>query len=168
MTHSKMSRRDFSKASGLALAATVLPAIGQAETDGRSRILKSIKFGMFGGKIPVAEKFRILKEIGYDGVELSSPGGVDKKQALAASRETGFPIHGVVDSIHWGTRLSSPDPETRQKGLEGLKTAIRDTHLVEGSAVLLVPGAVRDAKNENHQQVWDRSIQQIQKALPLA
>ena len=95
-----MSRRDYGKASGLALAAAALPALGQAEIDDKprlkSRILKSIKFGMFGGKLPVAEKFRILKEIGYDGVELNSPGGVDKKQALAASRETGLPIHGVV------------------------------------------------------------------------
>jgi len=168
MTHIKMSRRDYGKASGLALAAAALPALGKAESEGRARILKSIKFGMFGGKLPVAEKFRILKEIGYDGVELNSPGGVDKKQALAASHETGLPIHGVVDSIHWGTRLSSPAHETRQKGLDGLKTAIRDTYLVGGSAVLLVPGAVRDANNENHQQVWDRSIEQIMKALPLA
>ena len=95
-------------------------------------------------------KFKILKEIGYDGVELNSPGGVNKDEALSASRETEFPIHGVVDSIHWGTRLSSPDEATRAKGLQGLKTALRDTSKVGGSAVLLVPGAVRDAKNENH------------------
>ncbi|SVA51241.1 uncharacterized protein METZ01_LOCUS104095, partial [marine metagenome] len=68
----------------------------------------------------------------------------------------------------WGTRLSSPDANTRRKGLDALRTAIRDTHLVKGSAVLLVPGAVRDAENENHQQVWDRSIEQIHWALPLA
>ena len=123
---------------------------------------------MFNEKISIAEKFKLLKEIGYDGVELNSPGGVDKKEALAASRETGLPIHGVVDSIHWGTRLSSPDAKTRREGLNGLRTAIRDAHLVGGSAVLLVPGAVRNAENENHQQVWDRSIEQIHWALPLA
>ena len=170
MNEINLNRRDFGKASSLALAATALPALGQAAEQSRPkpRILKSIKFGMFGGNLPIADKFRALKEIGYDGVELNSPGGVDKKQALAASRETGLPIHGVVDSIHWGTRLSSPDAATRRKGLEGLKTAIRDTRLVGGSAVLLVPGAVRDAKNENHQQVWDRSIEQINLAIPLA
>tara|TARA_B100000686_G_scaffold321191_1_gene373608 strand:+ start:104 stop:1024 length:921 start_codon:yes stop_codon:yes gene_type:complete len=170
MNEINLNRRDFGKASSLALAATALPALGQAAEQSRPkpRILKSIKFGMFGGNLPIADKFRALKEIGYDGVELNSPGGVDKKQALAASRETGLPIHGVVDSIHWGTRLSSPDAATRRKGLEGLKTAIRDTRLVGGSAVLLVPGAVRDAKNENHQQVWDRSIEQISLAIPLA
>lgn len=170
MNEINLNRRDFGKASSLALAATALPALGQAAEQSRPkpRILKSIKFGMFGGNLPIADKFRALKEIGYDGVELNSPGGVDKKQALAASLETGLPIHGVVDSIHWGTRLSSPDAATRRKGLEGLKTAIRDTRLVGGSAVLLVPGAVRDAKNENHQQVWDRSIEQINLAIPLA
>ena len=170
MNEINLNRRDFGKASSLALAATALPALGQAAEQSRPkpRILKSIKFGMFGGNLPIADKFRALKEIGYDGVELNSPGGVDKKQALAASRETGLPIHGVVDSIHWGSRLSSPDAATRRKGLEGLKTAIRETRLVGGSAVLLVPGAVRDAKNENHQQVWDRSIEQISLAIPLA
>ena len=171
MNEINLNRRDFGKASSLALVATALPALGQAvdeQSRPKPRILKSIKFGMFGGNLPIADKFRALKEIGYDGVELNSPGGVDKKQALAASLETGLPIHGVVDSIHWGTRLSSPDAATRRKGLEGLKTAIRDTRLVGGSAVLLVPGAVRDAKNENHQQVWDRSIEQINLAIPLA
>ena len=131
MRETTINRRDFGKASGLALAATALPALGEAADDKprlKSRILKSIKFGMFNEKISIAEKFKLLKEIGYDGVELNSPGGVDKKEALAASRETGLPIHGVVDSIHWGTRLSSPDANTRRKGLDGLRTAIRDAH----------------------------------------
>ena len=119
MRETTINRRDFGKASGLALAATALPALGEAADDKprlKSRILKSIKFGMFNEKISIAEKFKLLKEIGYDGVELNSPGGVDKKEALAASRETGLPIHGVVDSIHWGTRLSSPDAKTRREG----------------------------------------------------
>ena len=171
MSDPTINRRDFGKAGGLALAATALPALGEAVDDKprlKSRILKSIKFGMFNQKISIAEKFKLLKEIGYDGVELNSPGGVDKKEARAASRETGLPIHGVVDSIHWGTRLSSPDAKTRRDGLNGLRTAIRDAHLVDGSAVLLVPGTVRSEENENHQQVWDRSIEQIHLALPLA
>ena len=134
----------------------------------RGRIYKSIKFNMFREKGSYAEKFRALKEIGFDGVELDSPGGQNKKEALAASREVGLPIHGVVDSIHWGTRLSDPKAETRQKGLEGLLTAIRESHAVGGNAVLLVPGQVTNPKTENQKQVWERSIEQIRKALPTA
>lgn len=135
---------------------------------GEKRIYKSIKMGMFNEKISVLEKFRLMKEMGFDGAELNSPGGVDKEEALKASRELGFPIHGVVDSIHWGTRLSDPDPAVREKGLQGLLTAINDTHLVGGNAVLLVPGAARDAEKESHGHVWTRSIDQIRKALPTA
>nr|WP_193214085.1 sugar phosphate isomerase/epimerase family protein [Luteolibacter marinus] len=112
------------------------------------------------------EKFRILKELGYDGVELDSPGGQDKEEALAASRATGLPIHGVVDSIHWKTRLSDPSPDVREEGLQGLLTAIRESHRVGGSAVLLVPGVV-DAKT-SHDEACERSIVEIRKALPLA
>jgi hexulose-6-phosphate isomerase len=123
----KLNRREFGKVSSLGLASTAafLPGFVRAQSSKPfGRILKSIKFGMFGEKISTVEKFKILKEIGYDGVELNSPGGVNKDEALSASRETGFPIHGVVDSIHWGTRLSSPDQVTRAKGLQGLKTAL--------------------------------------------
>ena len=132
------------------------------------RIYTSIKMGMFNEKISLLEKFRILQELGYDGIELNSPGGVDKKEALEASRTLGFPIHGAVDSIHWGIRLSDPDPEVRQKGLDGLLKAIEDVHFVGGDAVLLVPGAARDPENESHGHVWTRSIEQIHKALPSA
>ena len=136
--------------------------------DKGNRIYKSIKMGMFNEKISVHEKFKLMKEMGFDGAELNSPGGVDKEEALNASRELGFPIHGVVDSIHWGIRLSDPDPAIREKGLQGLLTAMKDTHFVGGDAVLLVPGAARDPENESHGHVWTRSIEQIKKALPTA
>ncbi len=146
-------------------AAAAEPAPGYPET---RPIFKSIKFGMFQEDISLLEKFRILKELGFDGVELESPGGPDKGEALAASRVTRLPIHGVVDSIHWNIRLSDPDPAVREKGLKGLLTAISDTRLIGGSAVLLVPGKVSDPANENQEQIWERSIEQIRLALPAA
>jgi len=75
-------------------------------------------------------------------------------------------VHGVVDSIHWNTRLSDPDEEVRQKGLEGLLTAIKASKAYGGTSVLLVPGVVN--KEVTYDQCWERSIEQIQKALPLA
>ena len=65
----KLNRREFGKVSSLGLAATaaVLPGFVRAQSSKPfGRILKSIKFGMFGEKISIVEKFKILKEIGYD------------------------------------------------------------------------------------------------------
>ena len=171
-----VNRRRFLARSGGALAAAAIGTTAGVRSrlmavpsggEFRGRVYKSVKSGMFSEKISVEEKFSLLKEIGFDGVELNQA-NLDTKEVLAASRRVGLPVHGVVDAIHWEVRLSDPDPTVRARGLEGLQQAIKDAHLVGGSAVLLVPGKVTSKENENQQQVWDRSIDEIRKALPLA
>ena len=170
-----MARRTFFLRAGSAClgAATVLGLPGRicASTPTKSqrpRIYTSIKMGMFKEKISVVEKFRLLKELGFDGIELNSPGGIDKLEAREASRVVGLPIHGAVNSTHWGTRLSDVVAAVRQRAVESLSLAITETHFVGGSAVLLVPGKVTDPDKENQEQVWERSIEGIRKVLPLA
>lgn len=162
-----MDRRSF--LSTLAAAsvpfATGFPVFAE-ESGTPGRIKLALKCGMAAFGADLGEKFRILKEIGYDGVELDSPGGQNKAEALAASKAAGLPIHGVVDSIHWQVRLSDPDPAVRAKGLEGLLTAIRESHACGGSSVLLVPGVVDGTTD--HDTACERSIAEIRKALPLA
>ena len=149
------------------LAAASAPLSLRAQSAEKPLPIKlSLKCGMADFGANLEEKFRILKEIGYDGVELDSPGVQDKAEALAASKSTGLPIQGVVDSVHWKTRLSDPSAEVREQGLQGLLTAIRESHMIGGSSVLLVPGAV-DAMT-NHEEAWARSIVEIRKAVPLA
>ncbi|MEX0937967.1 MAG: TIM barrel protein [Pirellulales bacterium] len=171
-------RRTFLRAAGVTGAAVVLSssvprdilAQEQAADDhpiGR-HIYKSLKWNMVRTPGPTLAQFKMLKELGYDGVEIDSPGGVDKEEAIAASRETGLPIEGVVNSTHWNVRHSDPDPAVRQQALENMKTAMRDAKRVGADSVLLVPGKVNDPLAENHDQVWERSITEIRKMLPLA
>jgi len=163
-----MNRRHFLRTTsfaGLAIG-TAAGSAAAATAPGLQPIKLSLKYGMAGFNADLATTFATLKEIGYDGVELDSPGGQDKVEALAAAKSTGLPIHGVVNSIHWNVRLSDPSDEVRAKALEGLLTAIRESHAVGGSSVLLVP-AVVDAST-THEQAWERSIVQIREALPLA
>jgi len=131
-----------------------------------SKILLSVKYGMCGdGKTP-EEKMKRLKDLGYDGVEFHAPSGAQVAVAKAASQATNFPIHGVVNSIHWRTKLSSASADERAKAVEGLKTCLKESHALGGSSVLLVPGVV--GGDVTHQQAWDRSIEGIKQALPLA
>lgn len=167
------SRREFlancsaAAAAGLALSTPAsLLAADNTTASGEKRIKKAVKIGMVGVKGTLAEKMTVLKELGFDGVELNSPGGPEAEEVQKAVEVSGISVHGVVDSIHWNTRLSDPDEEVRQKGLEGLFTAINASKSYGGTSVLLVPGVVN--KDVTYDQCWDRSIEQIKKALPLA
>ena len=75
-----------------------------------------------------------------------------------------IPTNEAITYVH-GYNQIFPNLE---KGLQGLLTAMKDTHFVGGNAVLLVPGAARDPEKESHGHVWTRSIEQIKKALPTA
>jgi L-ribulose-5-phosphate 3-epimerase len=165
------TRRGFLASTASAAAVLGMASVGTAaEADGskKPRLKKAVKFGMIGGGGSVEDRFNLIKELGFDGVEMDSPSDVNKDEVVRARDKTGIVIHGVVDSIHWNVRLSDPDPKVRAKGLEGLKTAIRDCKTYGGTTALLVPGRVGDVKNENYDQVWERSTAEVKKALPLA
>ncbi len=166
------SRRQFLATSALAAAgAGMVRAQGSPAPSGptipEGRIKLSLKIGMcgFGGVDPF-KKFAPIKKLGFDGIELNSPGGLNKEQCKKAGEQLQFPIHGVVNSLHWRICFSDPSAQKRAEAVEGLKQCIRDTKLVGGSAVLIVPGVVK--AGATHQQVWDRSIACIKEVLPMA
>ena len=139
------------------------------EGAGKLNIYKSAKFKMLKHKGTVEDKFKIFKELGYDGVEVETPCSEEMKNKYAdAAEKTGLPIHGSVNSKHWSVRLSDKDPDVRQKAVKILKKCIQDTYDLGGSSVLLVPGRVNAEKGETHDQVWKRSIEGIKECLPLA
>lgn len=175
MNHSHghtVSRRDaLSLVGGAVVGAATLRAAradSHESSPGKSwPIYKSVKWGMIGTDDSVVEKFRLCKELGYDGMELTSPFAASADEVRSASEATGMPVHGLVPGFHWQTRLSSPDPKTRQKARELLLAAIRDCAAFGGDTVLLVPGKV-SGPDETHDDVWQRSISEIRHVLPVA
>ena len=189
---SQSHRRQFLRSSAAAVSGTMLAAMGanslfashlypldtqdlateskpaQEKADPRPTVYSANKGNGFGKtKEEMIKNLRRYKAIGYDGMESVSPGIADTRALREASEEIDFPIHGVVDMVHWQQRLSSPDEKIRDKGREALLQAIKDSKAIGGSSVLLVPGRVA-GKNENHDHVWKRSIVEIRKVLPLA
>lgn len=147
-------------------AETVAAGSNTAES-GKGRIFKAVKWGMIETDGSVLDKFRMQKELGYDGMELISPSDLKAEDVRRASDETGMPVHGLVDMKHWDIRLSSPDSAVRDEGVAILQQCLRDAKAFGGFSVLLVPGRVSGA-DENHDHVWQRSIVEIRKVLPLA
>ena len=176
MNFDVFSRRGFFQSSALAMAASsMLSGSGSvgaapfaslaAEEDGlKGRLWKTLKFGMV--KVPgsLTDKFKAVKDAGFDGIEMDSP-GMNVEETKLAIAESGLPVDGTVNSTHWNIRHTDPDAAVRAKALESLQTAIRDTHTVGGHSVLLVVGKGSDGTED---ELWKRSIENISRAVPLA
>ena len=72
----------------------------QRSTAAPRAIKKSLKFGMVHTEGTILEKFRLLRAIGFHGVELDSPSSLDRDEVLRAKDETQLAIPGVIDSAH--------------------------------------------------------------------
>ncbi len=165
-----INRRTFVKTACATAMATTVAHLHANEHDaavGR-QIYKSLKWGMIKIDASTLDKFRLVKELGYDGIELDSPDEIDKTIARDASKQVGLPIEGIVNATHWQLRHSDPDANIRAQALKNMQSAMHDAHLVGADSVLLVPGKVTDPSRENHDQVWKRSISDIRQLLPLA
>lgn len=164
-----VTRRNFAKgaaaiAASQSLLASPLAHLFAAEPSATKTIYKTLKIGMVRVKGSLTEKFLAAKEAGFDGIEMNAP-GMNVEETRKAIKESGLPVDGTVCSSHWNIRHTSPDAATRATALEHLKTALRDTKEVGGNTVLLVVGKGEDGPED---QIWERSVTNISKALPLA
>src|SRR6185369_16941857 len=119
-----MNRRSFLKITiAGAAAAAFAPAASAAS---KRNLRKAIMYSTIGVKGSVIEKFRAMKEAGFDGVE--PMGAMNRDEVLAAFKETGLHAASVCDHIHWVKPLSAPDEATRKLGLDGLRLSLQDAH----------------------------------------
>ncbi len=166
----KLNRRAFLTLSSTAAVATLAtPFVSRAADDPTSSpkkraIKKGIMFGTVGLKGSTLEKFQAVKDAGFEGVEPNSH--MDQEEVIKARDATGLKIPSVCCATHWNQTLSDPDPAIREKGLDGLKQALKDAHRYGASSVLLVPAVVN--KQVSYAEAYTRSQAEIRKALPLA
>ncbi|MCA9296477.1 MAG: sugar phosphate isomerase/epimerase, partial [Phycisphaerales bacterium] len=164
------SRRTFVQIAGATLAGgALLPGVRADDADrpaAARAIRKAVKFDMIADGATTVEKFQILRDLGYDGVEVSRPSVLPVEELLRARDIAGIPIHGVVNSAHWAQPLSHPDEAVRAHGRRALETALRDAQTLGASSVLLVPAIVN--KLVSYQEAWTRSQAEIRQVLPLA
>jgi len=157
-----MNRRSFLKITAASAAATaVLPSVSAAS---KRNLRKAIMHSTIGVKGSVLEKYRVMKEAGFEGVE--PMGGMDREEVLAALKATGLKAASVCCHTHWAKPLSAPDEATRKIGFDGLVQSLEDGKAYGASSVLLVPGVARDGVT--YQQCFERSIVEIKKAIPVA
>jgi len=126
------------------------------------RMLKSLKFGMIGEGETMLEKFTLIKECGFDGVELDSPSDFDLDEVLDAKKQTGIQIPGVVLSTHWHKPFNHPDEAVRTEAKNALSQAINDCKELGGTTVLVVPAVVNEGMSyQDAYEVSQREINEL-------
>jgi hexulose-6-phosphate isomerase len=162
-----MNRRSFLQNSLGAAAAVSLASSTSPFMPEKPLNKKSLKFGMIKeDDLSVLEKFKLVKSLGFDGVELDSPNDLVESEILEARDKTGLLIPGVVNSVHWRKPLSHPDPAVRAECTQSMIDALNKCKLYGGTTVLLVPAVVN--KDVRYDEAWERSTAEIKKILPEA
>lgn len=134
------------------------------------RILLSCKLGMLpkeldGKKVSIADRLRLAGEAGFDGVDFDQAGEFTVEQAREAVRASGVFVHNAINHAHWKQRLTSANPDERERGRANIEHCIRVSHAAGGSGVLIVVGRGSDGPADVIEQ---RAHEEIQKLLPLA
>ncbi|APW59411.1 sugar phosphate isomerase/epimerase family protein [Paludisphaera borealis] len=160
-----IDRRTFLAAAAGVAAGAALGKGAVAAEAGKPRWKRAF---MLGGltKGPALPTFQLLKEAGFEGVELISPNEFDLDELLAARDKTGLLIHGVSGGLHWQKPLSDPDPQVVEAGMAAIRQEFLDCKAYGGTTVLVVPAVVN--KKVSYRQAYERSQANIRKLIPLA
>ncbi len=132
-----------------ALAFPALPFCAASPRPPELRIKKAVKFAMVKEKLSVIDKFKLLKDLGFEGTEIHVTQKLDRNEVKKASESTGVAIHGFLNS-------SKPD----------LRHAIDMSKFYGGTSVLVVAGRV--SKDVPYDQVYREQQARIRAALPYA
>jgi L-ribulose-5-phosphate 3-epimerase len=168
MKDSIMERRSFLKYAATTTVATGLLSRSISAQTGQkgAKLRKALQFGMLPKNLSDADKFKLAKECGFEGIEGSPIEDIDAARQLGKlAREAGVPIHSIVYG-GWGAPFSDPDPKVIEKGLADMDTALRSAKALGAETVLLVPAIVNETVG--YGDAYKRSQEHIRKLLPLA
>lgn len=161
-----MTRRHFLATTAAALATPVF-AQDAKPAKKRPKLKKAVNLGMCSVKGSLEDRFKVIRDAGFDGIELNLPDDrMTTDDLLKAKQASGLEIAGIICTPHWQFPLSSPDPAKRERTVNGLNYALKQGGEVGCSRVLLVPGTVE--KDVTYEQCWQRSIEGIKRCTDTA
>ncbi|MHA3775297.1 sugar phosphate isomerase/epimerase family protein [Verrucomicrobiota bacterium sgz303538] len=163
-----MTRRDFLQTTLTAAALAPLANVVAQDAVNKTAIKKAVNLGMVkaDNNVSVLDRFKMVKDAGFDGIELNRPDAIALDEILKARDATGLEIAGVICSTHWGKPITHQDPAVREQGMRGLKLALQEAGELGCKRLLLVPGVVN--KEVSYADAYKRSQAAIREAIPTA
>ncbi|MDO5524375.1 MAG: sugar phosphate isomerase/epimerase family protein [Bacteroidia bacterium] len=168
-----MNKRNFLKSAAVIAGASVITPFASASTSVLQNkptkkvvLKKSLGLGMIQEELPLTDKFKLAKDLGFHGVELNSPVDFSMSEVLQAKTASGIELPTVVNKDHWSSPLSDPDAAVRQKCIESVAKSLQEVKEMGGDTVLVVPGVVND--KVSYEQAYITSQNAIRQLIPYA
>lgn len=176
-----MNKREFIKSAAVIAGVTAVNPLSSAVKSTLSTVTspstmnegvkkvtlkKSLGLGMINEELSLTDKFKLVKDLGFHGVELNAPVEYTMAEILSAKEKSGIELPTVVNKDHWSSPLSDPDPAVREKCIQSVATSLREVKELGGDTVLVVPGVVND--KVSYEQAYINSQQSIRALIPFA
>lgn len=164
-----MDRKDFIRSSSLLIGGAIVnSSVGATPfslgTSSNNRLKKGVSYYMIKEELSLLDKFKLVKDLGFDGVEINSPDNFDFKELINARDKTGIEIPSTVNKDHWAKSLSDANPSVRQFTIDSIAKSLQETKELGGDTVLVVPGVVND--KVSYKQAYDNALDSIRKLIP--
>lgn len=181
-----MNKRDFIKSAAAIAGATAVaplaaaispakivtgsPELSSAMADDKPEqkviLKKSLGLGMIKEELSLADKFKLVRDLGFDGVELNSPVDFPLSEIINAKVKSGIELPTVVNKDHWSVPLSDPNPDVRKKCIDSVAKSLQEVKALGGDTVLVVPGVVNE--KVPYEQAYITSQNSIRELIPYA
>lgn len=162
-----MSRREFLKTTAGAAIGTALvgsaPAFAAEKSQAEPRFKKAVVLSMLPAMPNIEDRFRLAREVGFDGIEVPPTGEQEQIAAmLSAAQKTGLEIHSIIYG-GWRVPLSSPDPAVAEQGAAEVASALKCAKALGANTVLLVPAVVN--AETRYVEAYERSQKHLRKLI---
>lgn len=164
-----MERRNFLKSATLLTGLSVVPGVvttsmSDSQQMDKKKIKKGLGFGMIVEKLPLVDKFKLVKDAGFDGIEFNSPLEFSVAELIEAKEKTGIELPSTVNKDHWSKPLSHPDESVRLACINSVTKSLEETNALGGDTVLVVPGVVNE--NIPYEQAYNTALASIRMLIP--
>ncbi len=166
-----MNRKNFIKSAALIAGATVAaPMVGASGivssnmSTAPKRLKKGLGYDMIKEELSLVDKFKLVKDLGYDGIEFNSPVAITVQELLKAKIASGIEIPSVVNKDHWSKPLSDPDASIRQFTIDSVAKSLQEVKELGGDTVLVVPGVVNE--KVSYGVAYKNALDSVRKLIP--
>lgn len=163
-----MNRKDFISSASILMGGVLSSPFVTAKTFTSEKnalnLKKSLGFGMIKVDLSLIDKLKLVKELGFDGVEFNSPVAFELKDIIDAKNKSGIKTPSFINKDHWSKPLSDPDASVRQFTIDSVTRSLEEAKELGGDTVLVVPGVVNE--KVSYEQAYKNSLDSIRKLIP--